>query len=100
VTNEKQAGQVYEADFDAVRPAYALFRMTYHFCWKVYIDGQSQPTMMLTPGFLGVAVPPGKHHVLCRYEPGNQKLVMAGAGLAITLLLLVSERVWGRRLLH
>jgi hypothetical protein len=98
VTNEKQTGQVYEADFDATRPAYSLFRMTYHFCWKAYIDGQPQKTMMLTPGFLGVAVPPGKHHILFRYEPGNAKLWEAGAGVLLTLLLIATEGVWGRRL--
>jgi uncharacterized membrane protein YfhO len=90
---------VYEADFDAARPAYALFRMTYHFCWKAYIDGQPQKTMMLSPGFLGVAAPAGKHHILCRYEPGNAKLWEAGAGVLLTLLLIAGERVWARRLL-
>jgi hypothetical protein len=99
MTNEKQTGQVYEADFDAARPAYALFRMTYHFCWKAYIDGQPQKTMMLSPGFLGVAAPAGKHHILCRYEPGNAKLWEAGAGVLLTLLLIAGERVWARRLL-
>jgi hypothetical protein len=93
VTNEKQTGQVYEADFDATRPAYALFRMTYHFCWTAYIDGQPQKTIMLTPGFLGVAVPPGKHHILCRYEPGNAKLWEALAGIVIALLLIAGERL-------
>jgi hypothetical protein len=99
VTHEEQTGQVYEADFEATRPAYALFRMTYHFCWKAYIDGQPQKTMMLTPGFLGVAAPQGKHHILCRYEPGNAKLWEVGIGVLLTLLLILTERTWGRRLL-
>jgi hypothetical protein len=93
VTNERQTGQVYEADLDVARPAFALFRMTYHFCWKAYVDGRPQPTMMLTPGFLGTAVSSGRHHILCRYEPGNWKLWMAGAGLLITLGCIAGERV-------
>jgi len=100
VTNEKQTGQIYEADLNANWPAVALFRMTYHFAWKAYLDGHSQPAMMLTPGFLGVSVPAGTHHILCRYEPGNTKLVMAGAGFGLTLLLIVAERVSARRLIH
>jgi hypothetical protein len=93
VSNERQTRQVYEADLDAARPAFALFRVTYHFCWKVYVDGRPQPTMMLTPGYLGTSVPAGKHHILCRYEPGNWKLWMAAAGFLVTLLLVVAERV-------
>jgi hypothetical protein len=93
VTGERQTGQVYEADLDVARPAYALFRMSYHFCWKVYVDGRSQSTMMLTPGFIGTAVTPGRHHVLCRYEPGNGKLWMAAAGLGFTLLAIACERL-------
>jgi len=98
VTKERQTGQIYEADFDAARPAFALFRMTYHPCWKVYLDGQPQKTAMLTPGFVGAAVPAGKHHLLCRYEPGNAKLWMAVACVVLTALLLASERLWSRLL--
>jgi hypothetical protein len=98
VSNEKQTGQVYEADFDAARPAYMLFRMTYHFRWKAYIDGQPQKTMMLTPGFLGVALPAGRHHILCRYEPGTAKLWEAGACVLLALLLVGTERFWARLL--
>jgi hypothetical protein len=97
VSNERQTGQVYEADFEASRQAFALFRMTYHFAWKAYIDGRAQPTVMLTPGFLGVAAPPGKHHIVCRYEPGNWKLWLAAAGLAITLAAIVAERAMPKR---
>ena len=97
VSNERQTGQVYEADFDVARQAFALFRMTYHFAWKAYVDGHAQPTAMLTPGFLGVAVTPGKHHIVCRYEPGNWKLWIAAAGLLITLVAIVAERVVGTR---
>jgi hypothetical protein len=92
VSNERQTAQVYEADFDVSRQAFALFRMTYHFAWKAYIDGRAQPSVMLTPGFLGVAVTPGKHHILCRYEPGNWKLWIAAAGLALTLAAIAAER--------
>ncbi|HJZ95145.1 MAG TPA: hypothetical protein VKE70_01480 [Candidatus Solibacter sp.] len=92
VSNERQTGQVYAADFEASRQAFALFRMTYHFAWNAYVDGRAQPTVMLTPGFLGVALTPGKHHIVCRYEPGNWKLWLAAAGLAITLAAIAAER--------
>jgi hypothetical protein len=96
VNKEHQSGQVYEADFDAARPAYVLFRMTFHPCWKVTIDGAPQKTAMLTPGFLGVATPAGKHHIVCRYDPGFAKLWMSFAGVLLTAVLFATERVWGR----
>jgi hypothetical protein len=97
VSNERQTGQVYEADLDVARPAWTVFRMSYHFCWKAYVDGVAQQTAMLTPGFLGVQVAPGRHHIVCRYEPGNWKLYLAAAGLAITMLLVIGERLWLRQ---
>ena len=97
VTGERQTRQVYEADLDVARPSYALFRMSYHPCWKAYIDGVSQPTVMLSPGFLGVAVTPGRHHILCRYEPGNWKVLMSVAGFAIVGLLIAGEQIRARR---
>ncbi len=91
VLAEHQTGQVYEADLDASRPAFALFRMTWHPNWRVLVDGQSVPTSMLTPGFLGAPIPAGRHHILCRYEPGNAKILMALSGLAICLFLATLE---------
>ncbi len=60
----------------------------------VRVDGQPVKTAMLTPGFLGVPVTAGKHEIVCRYEPGNAKILMAVAGLAVVLLLGVVE--WRR----
>jgi hypothetical protein len=97
VSNERQTGQVYEADLDVARPTYVIFRMSYHPLWKAYLDGASQKTSMLTPGFLGVQVTPGHHHMLCRYEPGNWKPVLAITGLILTIGLIFVERILVRR---
>ena len=96
VNKERQTGQIYEADFDAARPAYMLFRMTYHPSWKVTIDGAPEKKGMVTPGFLAVAAPAGKHHIVCRYDPGFAKLWMAVGGLALTIALFATERLWSR----
>jgi hypothetical protein len=83
---ERQNGQVYEADIDVYRPAFALFKMTWHPNWKAYVDGAARPVAMLSPGFSGVALPPGRHHVTFRYEPGRGKEVLALVGLLLVLL--------------
>jgi len=85
--NERVDRDSGSADVTATRPGFVLFRMTWHPNWKAYLDGHSTPTRMLSPGFIGVPVTLGQHHVELRYEPGNWKPVMAIGGLLIALLL-------------
>ena len=96
VSNERQNWQVYEADLDVQRPAWVLFRMTYHPKWSLLMDGQPAKTAMLSPGFLGAQVVAGRHHVVCRYVPGNSKVVLAFAGLGLVLLMAGFEHGRGR----
>jgi uncharacterized membrane protein len=84
VGGEQQDGQVYRAEMDVVRPAYALFKMTWHRNWKAYVDGAAAQTVMLTPGFTGVPVTPGHHRIEMRYETEEWK---APLGLAAILLI-------------
>ena len=74
------------------RPAFVLFRMTWHPAWKVLVDGHAVNTAMLTPGFLGVTVPAGRHDVFCKYAPANTKVWMAFAGLALAVVFGVGRR--------
>jgi hypothetical protein len=80
VLGEQQNTDVYSAEFDAAREAYVLFSMTFHPNWRVELDGRPRPTMMLSPGFLGVRTPAGRHRIECRYQPGPEKLVLTVAG--------------------
>ncbi|MCU1238843.1 MAG: hypothetical protein JWP63_6810, partial [Candidatus Solibacter sp.] len=77
----------YEASVVVSRPAFVLFRMTWHPNWKVLVDGQPVKTAMLTPGFLGVPVASGNHTVICRYEPGNTKVLLAIVGVLLVVTL-------------
>jgi uncharacterized membrane protein len=86
VAAEKQANEVYEADLDMLRPAYALFKMTWHPNWKAYVDGAPRPVTMLSPGFSGVSVPAGRHHIVFRYQPGPAKEILALFGIIAVLL--------------
>ena len=92
ILNAKQTGEVYQAEFLAARSAWALFKMTWHPNWKAWIDGQPQETAMLSPGFVGVPVPAGRHTLLFRYEPGYWKLWMALAGVLAVLVMALTER--------
>jgi hypothetical protein len=92
VQAERRDGEVYAAEFEANRPCWALFKMTWHANWKAYVDGRRQPTTMLSPGFVGVSVPDGRHSIAMRYEPEGWKPALGFAGLAGVLLLFVLER--------
>ena len=101
VRGEQRNGEVYQANLEAFRPCFALFKMTWHANWKAYVDGKPQETEMLSPGFVGVPLTPGHHSVVMRYEPGGWKAALGFAGLAGVLLLIVTERRgWRARLEH
>ena len=86
ILSERQDGEVYQAECEAARPSYVLFKMTWHPNWKVYIDGAPASTVMLSPGFLGASVTAGRHRIVCRYESGGLKVGLAILGLAMLLV--------------
>jgi hypothetical protein len=92
IKSERQKGDDYGAEFVVSRPGFVLFRMTWHPNWVAYVDGKVRKTVMLSPGFIGVAVAPGQRSIVLRYEPGIWKLALAFAGLLIVLAGLAAER--------
>jgi hypothetical protein len=95
VTAERESYQQYEADLTAARPAWALFKMTWHQNWHVTVDGHAVKTAMLSPGFLGVPVTAGTHRVMCRYQGDNWRLWLALAGALAVAGMSFAERSVG-----
>ncbi len=91
VRREARDGEVYRAEVEAVRPCYALFKMTWHANWKAYVDGRRAATAMLSPGFVGVPLATGRHSLLMRYEPERWKAAVGFAGLLGVALLMAME---------
>ncbi len=91
VRGEQRNGEVYQADLDVIRPSYALFKMTWHANWKASIDGKPKKTIMISPGFVGVPLPPGPHKIRLQYQPESWKTALALIGLCAVALLLVLE---------
>ena len=85
ILSERQDGEVYEAEFEAARASYVLFKMTWHPNWKATIDGAPVASVMLSPGFLAAPVAAGRHRIVCRYESGGLKAGLAILGLAMIL---------------
>jgi hypothetical protein len=87
ILSERQDGEVYQADFEAARASYLLFKMTWHPNWKAYLDGAPVSAVMLSPGFTGVPVAAGHHRILFRYEGGGLKIGLAVLGLALLVVM-------------
>ncbi|MCU1238695.1 MAG: hypothetical protein JWP63_6662 [Candidatus Solibacter sp.] len=76
-----------EADVKIARPSYVLFKTTWHPNWHAWVDHAPVATVMLSPGFIGVPVEPGKHTVVLRYEGSAWKLWLALAGIGTIVFL-------------
>ncbi len=92
VEAERRQGETYSAEVTVERPAFLLFKMTYHRNWRVRVNGEARETVMLSPGFLGVALEPGRHTVECRYRAEGWKTLLLILALPLPVLLGWAER--------
>jgi hypothetical protein len=97
VLREERQFEVYAAEYEAAQPAFVVFRMTWHPNWKVTIDGKPEKTMMLSPGVLGVRTPPGKHQIICRYQPGMEKAALLISGILVATAIAAFSGGRGKR---
>ena len=49
-------------------PGTVLLKTSWHPLWHAYVDGQRVPTALLSPGFIGVDLPAGRHALRLAYE--------------------------------
>src|SRR5262249_14593740 len=102
VLSEQGQDETGTADIEAGRASYVLFKMTWHANWHAWVDNAPVRTSMLSPGFIGVPVMPGRHTIRLRYKGSAWKLWMAFGGLCIVGLLSYSPEgspAFDRRLL-
>jgi hypothetical protein len=87
VLEETKDGEVYRARVEALRPCFAVVRITWHPDLVAELDGTRVPLTQVTPGFAALALPPGNHRIVVRYEPGPLKPLLLIAGVAAFVLL-------------
>lgn len=93
IVQERARREVYSAEVEvAENPCVVLFKMTYHPNWRATVDGAARPVVMLTPGFMGVAVPRGRHTVEMQYAPGPAKTFLLALALPLLLVSFAAER--------
>ncbi len=74
-----------------------VLKVTYHPNWRVAIDGREVRPFMVSPSFIGFAVPAGSHQVSAAYRSTTLKTVLLVLG-GCTLLAVVLLRRWLARL--
>lgn len=90
VLASSQVGDLHRATVDVTGTGcFALFKMTYHRNWRATVDSAPRETVMLSPGFVGVPLGPGRHTLTVRYDGGFAKaalllltIPLLGAGFA------------------
>jgi len=91
VLKERRIGEEYQAEIQAERSSYVLFKETWHANWRALVDGHPVRTAMLSPGFVGIPITAGHHEVSLSYRPEWWQALLAAAGIGIGLLLIAAE---------
>lgn len=84
--------QVYSASVRVQKPAFLLFKMTYHPYWRTVVDGVEKQAVMLAPGFTGLYLQPGEHRVRFEYRPPVYKYLLLAFGLVVLIGTMLLDR--------
>ena len=88
----ERRGDDFTADVRTDRACHLVLKMTYHPGWRARVNGKPAATVQLMPSFVGVELPPGRHRVELRWEPGPGKARLLAGGLFVLAALFVAER--------
>jgi hypothetical protein len=80
------------AELDAARATHLLFKLTHHPRWHAALDGRPVEILRVAPGFMAVALTPGRHTVRFVYQPPAWRIPVLVAGWSLLLGVLLYER--------
>jgi Bacterial membrane protein YfhO len=83
IVDEREAGGRRQFHVDCRSPSNLVIKMTYNPNWHVTIDGRESPTFSVSPAFLAVVVPPGRHEVVAEYRSSALKSLLMIGGLVL-----------------
>jgi hypothetical protein len=91
LSNETLSMNEYSVDFTASRDCYLMLKTSYHPGWSATVDGVKVPTVILSPGFVGVPVTTGTHHADFIYKSSSIRTPLFAFGILTLLVLFVLE---------
>jgi len=80
ILDESIGVNVYKADYEADNNGILVLKESFHPGWRATIDGKDVAVGSVLPGYVGVAVPSGKHEVILTYRafPWRWLLIFIG----------------------
>jgi hypothetical protein len=72
-------------------PSTLVFKFSYHPNWRVTVDGVEAPSFMVSPSFIGVSLPAGRHEVRAEYRPAPYRMALLILGVT-TLVTVIGGR--------
>jgi hypothetical protein len=97
ISEERVAPQRIDLRAECPHGSTLVLKVTFHPNWRVAVDGAPVDSFMVSPGFIGIAWPPGVHQVRAEYRSPLYKTVLLLLG-GLTLVATICFRRWFRRL--
>jgi len=73
-----------------------VLKLTYHPNWRITIDEQEVRAFMVSPSYIGLAVPAGRHHLRAEYRSPAYKTALLLLGAACLMTAIVYRRRFAR----
>jgi hypothetical protein len=93
ITSQKYSADAVDLSVDCREDATLVIKVTYHPNWRVTIDGRPETSFMVSPSYIGIAVPAGHHQIHAEYQSSwLKKILLLLSAIAIVLATVYRER--------
>jgi len=92
ILDENETGGRIVVHADCKTTSNLIFKMTYHPNWHVMIDGHERPIFMVSPSYIGVVVPAGRHEIAAEYRSSALKKLLLTIGACTMMLMILLRR--------
>jgi Dolichyl-phosphate-mannose-protein mannosyltransferase len=91
---ERVAPSRFDFSSECSQPSTIVLKVTYHPNWRVFIDGHEETPFMVSPSFIGIDVPAGRHHLTAEYRSSLLKNALLLLGAVVLAGLFVFHRAF------
>lgn len=87
--SERAEAGIIDLEVECPAASSLILKTTFHPNWRVTVDGQPVRSYMVSPAFIGIDLPAGKHVVAARYTMATDKWILLGFGAIVLVIVLV-----------